>query len=156
MGAMYTSINFSSILLMLFLSFARKYFHGRDYVEKILSLRKPEPTSLTRATSLNKTNVSSFFDKLEECLKRAPYSPSDIYNADETGCMTVQSVRNVKVIARHNEKQVGKLTSGERGALVTILYAVNAAGNSVPPMLVFPQVKLRDYMTRVRLQIQLV
>ena len=47
-----------------------------------------------------------------------------------------------------NEKQVGKLTSGERGTLVTVLYAVNAAGNSVPPMLVFPRVKLRDHMMK--------
>ena len=92
--------------------------------------------------------MSSFFDKLEECLKRAIYSPSDIYNADENGCTTVQSVRKAKVIACRNEKQVGKLTSGERGALVTVLYAVNGAGNSVPPMLVFPRVKLRDHMMK--------
>jgi len=72
-------------------------------------------------------------------LKRANYSPSSIYNADETGYTTVQSVRNSKIIACRNEKQVGKLTSGERGMLVTVLYAVNTAGNSVPPMLVFPE-----------------
>ena len=60
----------------------------------------------------------------------------------------VQSGRNAKVIACRNEKQVGKLTSGERGALVTVLYAVHAAGNSVPPMLVFSRVKLRDHMMK--------
>ena len=92
--------------------------------------------------------MSSFFDKLEECLKRAIYSPSDIYNTDENGCTTVQLVRKAKVIACRNEKQVGKLTSVERGALVTVLCAVNAAGNSVPPMLVFPRVKLTDHIMK--------
>ena len=90
--------------------------------------------------------MSSFFEKLEKCLKRAIYSPSDIYNADENGCTTVQLVRKAKKIACRNEKQVRKLTSGERGALITVLYAVNAAANSVPPMLVFPRLKLRDHM----------
>ena len=71
-----------------------------------------------------------------------------LYNADKTGCTTVQSVRNAKVIACRNEKQVGKLTSGERGVLATVLYAVNAAGNSIPPMLVFPRVILRDHMMK--------
>ena len=54
-----------------------------------------------------------------------------------SGSTTVQSVRNAKVIAFRNEKQVKKLTSGERGALVTVLYAANAAGNSIPTMLIF-------------------
>ena len=36
----------------------------------------------------------------------------------------------------------------KEGALVIVLYAVNAAGNSVPPMLVFPRVKLRDHMVK--------
>ena len=151
-SAMYTSINFSSILPMLFLNqdkIARKVFSDaeesmlKDYFIKAskihhglsaksarelayqfaikvnkffhpigkianlqgkigflvfkrfpeLSLRKPEAISLARATSFNKTNVFFFFNKLEECLKRAIYSPSNISNADENGCTTVQSVK---------------------------------------------------------------
>ena len=71
-----------------------------------------------------------------------------MYNVNETGCTTAQSVKNAKVIACRNEKQVGKLTSGERGALVTILYAVNAAGNFIPPMLLFSRIKFRDHIMK--------
>ena len=60
----------------------------------------------------------------------------------------MHSVRNAKVIACRNEKQVGKLTFVERGVLVTALYALTAAGNSVPPMFVFPGVKFRDHMMK--------
>ena len=43
-------------------------------------------------------------------------------------------------------KQVGSVTSGERGANITMIVAVNAIGNHVPPMLVFPRVHFKMHV----------
>ena len=44
-----------------------------------------------------------------------------------------------KVISTKGKKQVGTLTSAERGTLVTAEVCCNAVGNYVPPLLVFPR-----------------
>ena len=46
-----------------------------------------------------------------------------------------------KVFAKRGVKQVGAMTSGERGINVTMISAVNAIGNSIPSMFIFPRVK---------------
>lgn len=56
---------------------------------------------------------------------------------DETGVTTVQKPN--RVIAGRGFKQIGRITSAERGALVTMAVAVSAAGNSIPPFFVFPR-----------------
>ena len=120
---------------------------GKDWVflfmrRKNLSLRSPEATSLGRATAFNKATVKVFFDNLREVMMKYKFGPEDIYNADETACTTVQTP--YKVLALKGTKQVGSITSAERGTLVTMIGAVNAIGNSIPPAFIFPRVRVNE------------
>ncbi|GFS05844.1 tigger transposable element-derived protein [Elysia marginata] len=59
-------------------------------------------------------------------------------------CSTVQALP--KVLAPKGGKQVGQITSRERGELVTICSVVSADGSSLPPVYIFPSKKLRAFM----------
>lgn len=76
-------------------------------------------------------------------LNRLKLKSDRIFNADETGITTVMQPNT---IAKHDEKQVSQITSGERDQLVTLLAFVNAVGNALPPVFVFPCVNFKDFM----------
>ena len=122
------------------------WFNGFLKCHPQISVRTPEATSLARATAFNKHNVNTFFDKLSSVMDRYSFEASNIWNLDETGLTTVQ--RPCRVVAQKGVKQVGAVTSGERGELVTLCQAVSAVGNTVPPMFIFPRVNFKDHFIR--------
>ena len=70
------------------------------------------------------------------------FPPHHVFNVDETGLTTVQS-KSSKVLALKGRRQVGTLTSAERGVLSTVVVCMSAGGNFVPPMVIFPRVRMK-------------
>ena len=102
-----------------------------------LSIRTPEATSLRRATAFSRYTADKFYNNLWNVMDEHKFKCQDIYNVDETGCTSVQKPGNV--VAAQGVRQVGLMTSGERGQLVIVTYAVKSAGSVVPPQFIFPR-----------------
>lgn len=109
------------------LSFMRRYK---------LSLRTPQQTSLARMMGFNRVQMNKFFDNYSEVISKYGFRPGRTYNMDETGMSTVPN--NVpKVVSTSGKKAVGKISSAERGELITAVCAMSAVGDYVPPVLIF-------------------
>lgn len=124
----------------------KTWYYGFMSRHNNMSLRKPQATSLSRATSFNKHNVSSFFNKYKELLNKYHFAAENIYNVDESGISTVHTPS--KIIAVKGTKQVGSMTSGERGVNTTIIGCINAIGNTIPPAMIFARVHFKEHMLK--------
>lgn len=112
-----------------------------------LSFRTPEKTSLSRITGFNKVQMTKFYDLIRDAMEEHHFEPQRIYNVDETGMSTVPN-RTTKVIAKKGVKQVGKVTSAEKGQTTTLVCAMNAAGSFIPPAFIFARKNMNSQLLR--------
>ena len=104
---------------------------------------------MAQASAFNKHNVEAFFSNLQQVLTTAAtrtISPQNIYNLDETGICTVQKPK--QIFATTGIKQVGRITSAERGENVTLCACINAIGHAWPPVYIFPRVHFKEHMLK--------
>ncbi|KAJ4445693.1 hypothetical protein ANN_12378 [Periplaneta americana] len=92
-----------------------------------ISIRSATGTSLSRTKGFNKASVGAFFDILEAEFAKHNFEPSRVFNVDETGLSVVQS-KIPKVVALKGKRQIGAITSAERGSLVTVVACMSAGG----------------------------
>lgn len=118
---------------------------GRGWIDHFLtrhrdrlSLRKPTGTSAARVLGFTREKVEPFFDILDQLYDKHQFTPDRIYNVDETGLSIVQS-KIPKVVGLKGARQVASLTAAERGSLMTLVCCMNATGDFVPPMMIFPR-----------------
>lgn len=108
-----------------------------------ISLRVPENTSYARAQAFNKNNIAAYFTALDATLSENKFEPENIFNVDESGLSTVQK-KPQKVFATKGCKQVGTLSSAERGRHSTVVCAMNATGRYIPPCFIFSRKRFKN------------
>ncbi|KAJ8977204.1 hypothetical protein NQ317_011215 [Molorchus minor] len=69
-------------------------------------------------------------------------SPDRVLNLEETGITTV--LQTPKVISQIGQRQVGQCVSAERGNLVTFCGIISATGVAIPPVYIYPRVRMKD------------
>lgn len=126
---------------------------GRDWLKMFLkrnpsvSERKAQFMNPARAQKLNKHIVEQHFLEIKKIYDELDINehPERLYNIDEKGCrLTIHHQQ--KVLAEKGNRRV-HLISQEHAENVSIAMCVNAAGNAIPPMILFKGKRLKEEFT---------
>lgn len=124
----------------------KDWFYGFLRRNPEISIRVPEPTSISRITAFNATEMTIFFQNLTAIMDRYHVPPHMIFNVDETGVTTVH--KPGKILAQKGQKQVGAATSWERGKNITVCCCMSATGQFIPPLFIFPRLRMTPALDR--------
>jgi len=109
-----------------------------------LGKRKPELLTRARATDLSEETLTKFFELYEKTLDENNLSdrPHCIFNLDETGLRTDPTAG--KIFVRKSSKTAYYLTPSCGKAMYTVLFCGSAAGQCLPPFVVYKALNLYD------------
>ncbi|XP_055542531.1 uncharacterized protein LOC129728139 [Wyeomyia smithii] len=127
-----------------------KKMAGRDWLlgflkrNPKLSFRKPEATSYARARGFNKQAVYAFYNLLEQFLKEGRFAPTQIYLMQTRPESAKSLQKKQKIAALKGKKQVGSISSAERGETTSVMMCMSATGKYVPPFMIFPRARMNE------------
>ena len=114
-----------------------------------MSLRQGDSTAHVRMDAMNRETMQDYFTLLKDTLETHDLvsRPAQIYNVDESGVPF--NPRPPKVVSEKGRqtKKVRYRCSGRKGQ-ITIVACANAAGQAIPPMVIFNASKLNPAWTK--------
>ena len=101
-----------------------------------------------RVRGLNPSSVASLYENLQRVYEEHGYSPSHIWNADESGAQAGKNGGGTLVFARRGSRFVHTTIPNSKEHL-TVFSSVNASGHSIPNFYIFKgKRKLRNYIVK--------
>ena len=99
-----------------------------------------------RMDAINEQTMKQYFDLLEDTLKEHNllHNPAQIYNVDESGMPLDPKAPNM--VTQRGKKKVRYRSSGRKGQ-ITVIACANAAGQAIPPMVIYDAKKLNHAWT---------